>query len=66
MGVTEAQLRCIGENWRCVCEETALSETDRNLFWGRQYLNPYAFTALEGEAAVLGKLADEIRGGVAA
>lgn len=65
IALAEAQLRCIGENWNRVCEEAALSEADRNLFWGRQFLNPYAFTALEGEAAALKTLADEIRGGVA-
>ncbi len=66
MAIAEAQLRCIGENWRRVCEEAMLSEADRKLFWGRQFLNPYAFTALEGEAARLTVLADEIRGGEAA
>jgi serine/threonine-protein kinase HipA len=64
MLIAEAQLRCIGENWPGVCEEAALGETDRNLFWGRQFLNPFAFTALEGEAAGLKVLADDIRGGV--
>ncbi|MCB1466061.1 MAG: type II toxin-antitoxin system HipA family toxin [Rhizobiaceae bacterium] len=56
-----AQLRCIGANWNAVCEEAALSETDRNFFWGRQFLNPFAFTALDGKAAVLAALGDEIR-----
>ncbi len=60
----EAQLRCIGQNWAGVCEEAALSEADRNLFWGRQFLNPYAFTALEGDAASLAVLGEEIREGV--
>ena len=41
--------------------EAALSDTDRNLFWGRQFLNPYAFTALEGSADALRALADELR-----
>ncbi len=63
IAIAEAQLRCIGENWRRVCEEATLNQVDRNLFWGRQFLNPYAFTALEGEAAALKALADEIRGG---
>ena len=59
--MVETQLRCIGKNWRPVCNEAGLSEPDRNLFWGRQFLNPYAFTALEGAAASLSLLADEIR-----
>ncbi len=63
--IVSAQIRCIGENWLAVCDEAAVSETDRNLFWGRQFLNPYAFTALEGAAAPLATLADEVRGTVA-
>lgn len=66
IAIAEAQLRCIGENWSRVCEEAMLSETDRKLFWGRQFLNPYAFTALDGQAAALKTLADEIRGNEAA
>ena len=66
IAIAEAQLRCIGESWPGVCEETGFSEADRNLFWGRQFLNPFAFTALQGDAARLKVLADEIRGGVAA
>ncbi len=61
LAIVQAQLRCIGDHWNAVCEEAALSETDRNFFWGRQFLNPYAFTALEGKAAALKTLADEIR-----
>lgn len=34
---------------------------DRKLLWGRQFLNPFAFTALEGDFSVLRELADEIR-----
>ena len=62
--IMEQQLRCIGESWAAVCDEAALSEADRNLFWGRQFLNPYAFTALEGDAASLAVLGEEIREGV--
>lgn len=64
IGIVEAQLRCIGDNWRTVCAEAKLSETDRNLFWGRQFLNPYAFTALGEDATALASLADEIRSAV--
>ena len=60
--IVEAQLRCIGEEWTSVCDEAALGPTERNLFWGRQFLNPYAFTNLEGRATRLATLADEIRG----
>jgi len=63
MAIVEAQMRCIGEHWNAVCEEAALNETERNFFWGRQFLNPFAFTALEGKAAALAALGDEIRRG---
>lgn len=59
--IVEGQLRCIAQNWSSVTQEAALSETERNLFWGRQFLNPYAFTALEGSADALRLLADELR-----
>ena len=61
IAIVETQLRCIGENWNAVCAEAALSKTDRNFFWGRQFLNPFAFTALKGKAAALQTLADDIR-----
>ncbi|MCA0048255.1 type II toxin-antitoxin system HipA family toxin [Mesorhizobium sp. B283B1A] len=64
LAIVEGQLRCIAENWPRVSEEAALSRTDRNLFWGRQFLNPYAFTALEGSADALRALADELRNSV--
>jgi len=57
--IVEGQLRTIKKNWSSVCDEAKLSPTERNFFWGRQFLNPYAFTALEGEAAVLAMLANE-------
>jgi serine/threonine-protein kinase HipA len=57
----EAQVRIIAAHWHSVCAEAALSEVDRNLFWGRQFLNPYAFYDLEGGAASLRKFADEVR-----
>jgi serine/threonine-protein kinase HipA len=61
VAIVEGQLRCIAENWLTVCKQAALSPADRNLFWGRQFLNPYAFTALEGEADALRVRADELR-----
>lgn len=61
LAVVEGQLRSIADNWPRVTEEAALSDTDRNLFWGRQFLNPYAFTALEGSADALRTLADDLR-----
>ena len=62
VAIIEDQLRCISEHWTNVCDEAALSETERNFFWGRQFFNPYAFTALEGDFASLAALAEELRG----
>jgi len=58
------QIRILAEHWDQVCKEAALSEVDRNLLWGRQFLNPFAFDDLEGNAAALRKLADDVRGRV--
>lgn len=34
--------------WEAICNEARLSEVDRNLFWGRIFLNPYIFEGYEG------------------
>lgn len=44
--IFEAQKQVIESNWRNVCDEADLSVVDRTLFWGRQFLNPYAFEGL--------------------
>ncbi len=61
IAICERQIRCIGENWASVCDMAELSEMDRNVLWGRQFLNPYAFEDLEGDRASLRKLADRFR-----
>lgn len=38
--------RCVDairDSWAEVCDEAALTRSDRAYFWGRQFLNPYAF-----------------------
>jgi len=32
----------IEQNWMAVCDEAELSEVDRKLLWGRQFLNSYS------------------------
>jgi serine/threonine-protein kinase HipA len=49
------------EHWDEVCILADLNETDRSLFWGRQFLNPFAFENLEGDAASIKSLVDEGR-----
>ncbi|WP_320200607.1 type II toxin-antitoxin system HipA family toxin (plasmid) [Agrobacterium sp. rho-13.3] len=55
------QLRRIGSEWRSVCSEVDMGEIERAYFWGRQFLNPYAFYGLGGEAATLTDVANALR-----
>lgn len=41
--IIEHQVSVIETNWADVCDEANLSQTDRVLFWKRQFLNPFAF-----------------------
>lgn len=41
--IIEHQISVIEENWTPVCDEANLSQTDRALFWKRQFLNDFAF-----------------------
>jgi serine/threonine-protein kinase HipA len=61
IAVVRAQLETIAANWRPLCDEAGLGEVDRALFWGRQFLNPFAFYELDGAAAALVSRAEEIR-----
>ncbi|MCK7459162.1 type II toxin-antitoxin system HipA family toxin [Idiomarina aminovorans] len=42
LAIFESQKSVIERNWHSVCNEAELSEVDRNLFWGRQFLNPFS------------------------
>jgi len=61
ISIVDAQVRIIGEQWNAICAEAGLGEVDRNLFWGRQFLNPFAFYGLEGAAASIAELAAKLR-----
>jgi serine/threonine-protein kinase HipA len=41
--IAARQIATIKQEWQSVCDEAALSTVDRDLFWRRQFLNPYAF-----------------------
>ncbi len=41
--IFKKQRELIESNWDKVCDEARLSTIDRNLFWQRQFLNPFAF-----------------------
>jgi len=59
--VIKKQIIGIGENWAATYDAAELTETDRKLFWGRQFLNTFAFADLDGEHAHLRELADQVR-----
>ena len=48
-GIIKHQLEVIRENWNGVCDEAQLTEADRQLFWHRQFLNPFAFFGAPAE-----------------
>ena len=41
--VADRQREVIESNWETVCDEAQLSPVERNLFWRRQFLNPFVF-----------------------
>lgn len=47
--IFEHQKEVIEKNWHEVCDEAQLSKVDRNLLWGRQFLNPFVFEGLGQE-----------------
>ena len=40
--IVEHQVDLIEKNWQKVCDEARLSKLERQMFWGRQFMNPYA------------------------
>jgi len=56
IAIVENQIKHIISHWDDVCDIAKLSETDRLMLWRRQFLNPYAFYGLEGDAGKLESL----------
>jgi serine/threonine-protein kinase HipA len=46
--IIEHQIAVIENNWASVCDEANLNQTDRALFWKRQFLNDFAFQGYNG------------------
>jgi len=46
-GIMASQISCIRDNWQRVCDDAGLTQVDRDFFWRRQFLNPYAFEGME-------------------
>ncbi len=61
IAIVEAQMQSIFKNWHSVCDSAELNEADRALLWGRQFLNPYAYEDLDGDAEPLKIMAQSHR-----
>ena len=53
VAIAKRQIEVIRDRWPAVCKEAALSEVDRNFFWRRQFLNPFAFEGAPAELTTL-------------
>jgi serine/threonine-protein kinase HipA len=51
--IVKSQINVIKERWSSICKDAKLSEVDKNLFWRRQFLNPYAFIEAPKDIASL-------------
>jgi serine/threonine-protein kinase HipA len=54
--IAAKQIKTIKAGWSRVCDEAELTDVDRNFFWRRQFLHPYAFV---GAPDALSQLADQ-------
>ena len=61
IAIVKHQLTCIAKHWDAVCDEAGLTATDRAFLWERQFLNPYAFEDLDGDADHLKSMAVTVR-----
>lgn len=53
VAIIEQQITTIAGEWSGICDEAKLTQTDRNLFAGRQFLNPYCIEGLNDKHAAL-------------
>jgi serine/threonine-protein kinase HipA len=47
--IIKHQVQIIRDHWNGVCDDAQLTETDRQFFWHRQFLNPFAFFGAPAE-----------------
>lgn len=52
IAIVNQQVTVIEREWEATCDEAGLSEVDRQLFWRRQFLNPFAFQQAPGGVRV--------------
>ena len=55
------QITTIAGEWDRVCDEAKLSQTDKSLFAGRQFLNAYCIQDLGNQSATLHKAFEAAR-----
>lgn len=53
IGIIENQIATIASEWHSICAQAKLTETDRKLFAGRQFLNAYSIEGLSTQHADL-------------
>ncbi|AGT11607.1 type II toxin-antitoxin system HipA family toxin [Paracoccus aminophilus] len=53
VALIERQIEAIAAGWQAACDEAALSQVDRRLFAGRQFLNSFALEELKGQPALV-------------
>lgn len=54
IGIVNHQVDVIEREWNALCEAASLSLVDRNTFWRRQFLNPFAFYGAPDEVRIPG------------
>ena len=59
LAIVEHQINTIGTQWQSVCDQAHLSQIDRQLMLGRQFLNPFAFDDLVDDRSYLKKIASD-------
>ena len=52
IGIIENQIATIADQWHTICTQAKLTETDKKLFAGRQFLNAYCIEGLHGHKAL--------------
>jgi len=46
IAIIQHQKEIIEKEWNAMCDEAHLTVVDKNIFWGRQFFNPYIFEGL--------------------
>jgi len=47
LAIVTNQISVIKDKWETICNEANFDQTNRNLYWGRQFLNPFSIEGFE-------------------